>query len=90
MLVIATAGEQGEVARDCWPTGETLADAAWPEMQRSAEVLGVERVELLGYERLRDDGRAQNDEPECFWQADVDEAAERLAAILREESTSTC
>ena len=30
-------------------------------------------------------GWEQNDDPASFWQADVDEAAERLAAILREE-----
>ncbi len=29
-------------------------------------------------------GEPTNDDPDCFWQADVDEAAERLAAILRE------
>ena len=35
---------------------------------------------------LGDDGRARaTTNPACFWQADVDEAAERLAAILREE-----
>jgi len=29
-------------------------------------------------------GEPTNDDPACFWQADVDEAAERLAAILRD------
>jgi LmbE family N-acetylglucosaminyl deacetylase len=31
-------------------------------------------------------GTPENDLPEAFWQASVDEAAERLARILREES----
>ena len=30
-------------------------------------------------------GEATNDDPACFWQADVDEAAARLAAILDDE-----
>ena len=37
-------------------------------------------------------GEPTNDDPECFWRADVDAAAERLAAILREENADvfTC
>src|SRR4029450_13786386 len=31
-------------------------------------------------------GLPDNDNPECFWQTDVDQAAERVAAILREEA----
>ena len=33
-----------------------------------------------------------NNHPDCFWQADVDEAAERLGKILREEQADliTC
>ena len=31
-------------------------------------------------------GEPTNDDPACFWQADVDEAAGRLAAILRDEA----
>jgi hypothetical protein len=31
-------------------------------------------------------GWEQNSDPECFLQADVDDAAERLAEILREEN----
>ncbi len=54
------------------------------ETFRSAEVLGAERVEFLGYEDSGMMGEATNDNPACFWQADVDEAAERFAAILRE------
>ena len=52
---------------------------------RAAEILGVARVEFLGY---RDSGMAEtpeNDAPGSFWSADVEEAAQRLATILREE-----
>ena len=52
----------------------------------SAEVLGVHRVVWLGYADSGMTGWEQNDhEPNSFFQAPLDEAAERLAAILREE-----
>ena len=66
--------------------GETLADRRVAETMRSAEVLGISRVEFLGYSDSGMDGWDQNNEPDSFWQAPVDVAAERLAAILREES----
>ncbi|HEX2063784.1 MAG TPA: PIG-L family deacetylase, partial [Acidimicrobiales bacterium] len=43
------------------------------------------RVEFLGYVDSGMVGTAENDLPGSFWQADVDEAARRLAAILEEE-----
>jgi LmbE family N-acetylglucosaminyl deacetylase len=43
-------------------------------------------VEFLGYLDSGMMGEPTNDAPESFWSADVDEAAARLARILREES----
>ncbi|HTN80139.1 MAG TPA: PIG-L family deacetylase [Acidimicrobiales bacterium] len=84
VLVVATRGEHGEVPEDL-AEGETLADRRVAETMRSAAVLGIARVEFLGYTDSGMDGWEQNHEPNCFWQAPVDEAAERLAALLREE-----
>ena len=86
VLVIATRGEVGEVADGFLDPGEALAERRVVETQASADVLGVARVEFLGYVDSGMMGEPTNDVPECFWQADVDEAAERLARILREES----
>jgi LmbE family N-acetylglucosaminyl deacetylase len=55
-------------------------------MHAAAKVMGLDRVVFLGYRDSGMNGEPTNDDPECFWQADVEEAAERLAAILREES----
>ena len=85
VLVVATRGEHGEVPEDL-AEGETLADRRVDETMRSAAVLGISRVEFLGYSDSGMDGWEQNNEPDSFWQASVDGAAERLAAILREES----
>ncbi|MGH3843993.1 MAG: PIG-L family deacetylase [Pseudonocardiaceae bacterium] len=45
----------------------------------------VHRWEFLGYVDSGMMGAATNAHPGCFWQADIDQAAERLAAILDEE-----
>ena len=39
---------------------------------RSADVLGISRVEFLGYADSGMDGWDQNNEPDSFWQAPVD------------------
>ena len=53
---------------------------------RSAEILGAERVEFLGYTDSGMMGEPTNDDPGCFWQADVEVAAARLAGLLRDEA----
>ena len=40
----------------------------------------------LGYRDSGMTGWEQNDDPSSFWRTDVDEAAARLAAVLREEA----
>ncbi len=84
VLVVATRGEHGEVPDDLAP-GETLADRRMAETERSAQVLGVSAVHWLGYRDSGMRGWEHNGHAEAFWQADVDAAAERLAAILRAE-----
>jgi LmbE family N-acetylglucosaminyl deacetylase len=55
------------------------------ETLESARLLGVQRVEFLGYVDSGMMGEPTNDFPYSFWQADVEHAATRLAAILAEE-----
>ena len=85
VLVVATRGEEGEVAEGFLESGEELWQRRVAETQRSAEILGVARVEFLGYRDSGMMGTPTNDHPDAFWQADVDEAAGRLAAILDQE-----
>jgi LmbE family N-acetylglucosaminyl deacetylase len=88
VLVAATRGEHGEVAPGFLSDGETLGQRRTAELQASAQVLGVSRLEFLGYEDSGMMGTETNEAPGCFWQADLEEAAGRLAAILEEEATS--
>lgn len=84
VLVVATRGEKGEPQPGVLAEGEELWERRVVETHAAAEILGVERVEFLGYEDSGMIGEPSNDNPACFWQADVDEAADRLAAILRD------
>ncbi|MGZ7008184.1 MAG: PIG-L deacetylase family protein, partial [Ilumatobacteraceae bacterium] len=85
VVVIATDGAHGEVPDDL-AEGETLVDRRRAETTRSAAVLGVHRLEWLGYTDSGMTGWDQNSDPSSFLQAPLDQAAERLAAILREEA----
>jgi LmbE family N-acetylglucosaminyl deacetylase len=84
VLVMATAGESGLASTHL--TGDlSLGDRRLDELTASAGVIGCARVVLLGYGDSGMDGTA-NPDRSPFAHADVDEAAQRLAAILREES----
>jgi LmbE family N-acetylglucosaminyl deacetylase len=85
VLVSATAGEVG-LAAASFGTQDTLATHRRAELQRSADAIGAARVEILGYGDSGLDGRTvPAGGVEAFARADVEEAADRLAAILREE-----
>lgn len=88
VLVVATGGEWGEVPDDLNP-GETLAHRRAKEVRASADFLGVHRVEFLGYEDSGMTGWEQNANANSFMNAPAEEAAERLAGLLREENAST-
>ena len=84
VLVVATRGEKGEPQPGVLADGEQLWERRVIETHAAAEILGVDRVEFLGYEDSGMIGDPANDNPACFWQADVAEAADRMAAILRD------
>ncbi len=85
VLVLATLGEVGEVTDGFLADGETLGDRRSVESLAAGAVLGVDRVEFLGYHDSGMKGTPTTERPDCFWQADVEEAARRLAAILTNE-----
>ncbi len=85
VLVTATDGSLGEVPDGLLADGESLAERRAVELERAGAALGVHRQELLGYRDSGMAGEVSNDDPACFWQADIDEAAARLAAVLVQE-----
>lgn len=83
-LITATRGEQGEPKPGVLSDGEELWERRVLETAESARLLGCATNRFLGYEDSGMIGEPTNDNPACFWQADVEEAAQRLAEILRE------
>lgn len=81
VLVVATDGGLGLAAGQFRDDGD-LGRRRLAELQRSAEALGVARVEHLGY---ADSGMTGAPAPNAFVDAPVEQAATRLSAILREE-----
>jgi LmbE family N-acetylglucosaminyl deacetylase len=85
VLVFATKGELGEYAPDALKPGESLTERRVAESRAAAELLGVDRVEFLGYHDSGMAGEPTNAAVEAFAQAELDEAAQRLADLLGEE-----
>jgi LmbE family N-acetylglucosaminyl deacetylase len=86
VLVVATSGEEGEPVPGVLATGESLGDRRVAELAEAAEILGVERLVNLGYRDSGMVGEDANGHPDCFWQAEVDEAAAYLASALADEA----
>ena len=85
VLVVGTSGDHGELPADIAP-GETLVDRRRTETERSCAVLGIHRLVWLGYADSGMTGWDQNSHPNAFMNADLDEAADRLVAVLDEEN----
>jgi LmbE family N-acetylglucosaminyl deacetylase len=86
VVVTATDGGRGEVPEGFLGDGQELAEVRRTELLLATRILGVARVEMLGYRDSGMMGTNGNDDPHSFWRAERREAANRLAAILAEES----
>jgi N-acetyl-1-D-myo-inositol-2-amino-2-deoxy-alpha-D-glucopyranoside deacetylase len=86
VLVTATRGEVGEIYNmDEAVSRPRLGEIRTEELRAADEILGVDRQEFLGY---RDSGMVDttdNKDPRSFHQAPLEEAAQKLAVLLREE-----
>ena len=90
ILVTCTNGELGDSPTGLAPdhdehdVAEVVAHRM-DELRASCEILGVDRLELLGYHDSGMMGWPQNDDPTCFWQTPVEVAGRRLADLMDEE-----
>ena len=92
-LVTCTLGEEGEVigaelAHLAADRDDALGSHRIGELAAAMAALGVSDHRFLGGPgRYRDSGMMgvdSNERPDCFWQADLDEAAGHLVAVVRE------
>jgi N-acetyl-1-D-myo-inositol-2-amino-2-deoxy-alpha-D-glucopyranoside deacetylase len=86
VLVTATRGEVGEIYNmDEESTRPHLGEVRTKELENAARILGVNRGEFLDYRDSGMVGTADNENPKSFHQAPIDQAAAKLANIMREE-----
>ena len=93
-LVTCTRGEEGEVlvpslAHLAAAKDDALGPYRETELAAAMKELGVADFQFLGApsRQYRDSGMmgtAPNEAPQCFWKADLDEAASHLVAIIRD------
>lgn len=88
VLVCCTGGEEGDIhnpAMDRPEVRERLAEVRLEELAASTAIIGYDETVLLGY---RDSGMPDseaNTHPDAFAAAPLEEAADRLAVVLRRE-----
>src|SRR2546429_297321 len=85
-LVTATRGEVGEILdKDLDPkeAAPRLATIREPELRNAPKILGVNELVFLGYQDSGMAGLPRNRERGTFWQADEEEAIERLIQVVR-------
>ncbi len=89
-VVTCTLGEVAEIVADDLRhlAPDELGQHRITEMKAACEALGITDHRWLGGAgRWRDSGMADsefNDDPRCFWRADLDEAVGELVRVIRE------
>ncbi len=86
VLVCCTGGEEGEILNPALDTPEVrtgIVDRRRAELDAAAAVIGYDEVVRLGYRDSGMAGSEANARPDSFAQAPLDEATERLVAVVR-------
>ena len=83
VLVTCTGGEVGEIASPTLASPANLAEVRRQELLESCKILNISDLELLGYRDSGMAGTPDNEHPESFARADLEEAAGRLAELVR-------
>ena len=82
VLVCATRGEAGEIARPELATPENLGAIREQELLCAAQTLGIEEVIFLDYRDSGMAGTPENDRPDAFANAPAAEVVPRLAGFM--------
>jgi mycothiol S-conjugate amidase len=88
VLVCCTGGEAGDILNPAMDNDEVrsrLHEVRQEELARSVEIIGYDELVMLGYRDSGMPGTPENEHPECFARADLDEAIGRLVEVIRRE-----
>ena len=88
VLVCCTGGEEGDILNPAMDTPEVRADIGrvrMAELKAATDIIGYDETVMLGYRDSGMPGSEANARPECFANAPLDEAVERLVAVIRRE-----
>jgi LmbE family N-acetylglucosaminyl deacetylase len=83
-LVCATRGEVGEISDPALATPETLAQVREGELQCATQAIGIGEPIFLDYRDSGMAGTPENEHPDAFVNAAVDEVSSKLVRIIRE------
>lgn len=83
-LVIATRGEEGEIAPGINANAETLGAVREQEMRCAAEKLGIHHLHFLDYRDSGMVGTAANNDPRSLHCADLMDATAKLVGLIRQ------
>lgn len=87
VLVTCTNGEFGDAPGGLKPEDENhdveeVVRTRMKELRASCDILGIDHLELLGYQDSGMMGWPQNSAPHAFWNTPVDEAAASLGSLM--------
>lgn len=88
ILLVATSGELGLPVSACGADDAALGNQRVAETRAAAAVLGVGRLEFLGYRDSGMTGDEANDHPQAFCLADAQTVGRLVAAVVVEERAS--
>jgi len=87
-LVCCTGGEAGDIlnpAMDRPEVRDRLPEVRLEELAEATRIIGYETVELLGYHDSGMPDTPENERPDNFWNAPLDEAVGKLVRIIRRD-----
>jgi N-acetyl-1-D-myo-inositol-2-amino-2-deoxy-alpha-D-glucopyranoside deacetylase len=83
ILVTATKGEAGGIQDPTMHSDEPISELRQRELKCACDTLGIEGPHYLGYRDSGMAGTPENEHPDSFFQADLDEATGRVVEAIR-------
>lgn len=83
-IVIATRGEEGEIAPGVDAEHSTLGAVREQEMRCATAKLGIQHLHFLDYRDSGMAGTTANDDPRSFHRSDLFEASEKVVGLIRQ------